>query len=130
MLFRIIAVVSLAYIIMAPEWLLNIKIPILDIQLFVFPALLDSLELSQPEFQTIALLNMALILILMGVILNYLSGGKTRNVMRRVVQRIDTLVDFDRSAPQPTAASEPSEEESILDEEEEELSDTEEEEQT
>ncbi|PWI49740.1 hypothetical protein CEE45_01025 [Candidatus Heimdallarchaeota archaeon B3_Heim] len=128
MIFRIIAVVVLAYFIMAPEGVLNLEI--LGIKLFIFPALVDSLEISQPEFQTILILNMVLILILVGVILKYLTSGKTRKVMERVVQRIDTLVDFDRSTPQPTASSEPSEEDSILDEEEEELLDTEEEEQT
>ena len=116
MTFRIIAVVLLSYFVMAPEGILNIEI--LGVKLFIFPALLDSLELSQPEFQTIAILNMALILILIGAVLNYLSSGKTRTVMKRVVQRIDTLVDFDRSSPQPTAASDTSEAESISEEEE------------
>jgi len=126
MLFRIIAVVLLAYFVMAPEWILNLEIPILNIKLFIFPALLESLELSQPEFQTIAILNMALILILVSAVLNYLSSGKTRTVMQRVVQRIDTLVDFDRSSPQPTPVSEAAEAESS--EEEEELAEEEEEE--
>ncbi|MHA2136823.1 MAG: hypothetical protein ACW98G_02975 [Candidatus Hodarchaeales archaeon] len=118
MIFRIIAVVLLSYFVMAPQWILDLEIPILNIKLFIFPALLDSLELSQPEFQTIAIMNMVLILILISAVLNYLSGGKTRTVMKRVVQRIDTLVDFDRSSPQPTAASEISDAESAVEEEE------------
>ncbi len=123
MLFRLFAVILLSYFVMAPEGMLNLEIPILNIKIFIFPALLDSLELSQPEFQTIAILNMALILILIGAVLNYLSSGKTRTVMQRVVQRIDTLVDFDRSSPQPTAVSdvsesEDTEEEELLEEEE------------
>ena len=81
-----------------------------------FPALLDSLELSQPEFQTIAIFNIALLFILIGAILNYFSSEKTGKVLKRVVQQIDTLVDFDRSSPQ-TAAEESSEEAPITEEE-------------
>ncbi|MHA1976048.1 MAG: hypothetical protein ACW98I_03990 [Candidatus Hodarchaeales archaeon] len=116
MIFRMVAVVLLSYFVMAPEGILNLEI--FGIKLFIFPALIDSLELSQPEFQTIAILNMALILIMIGAVLNYLSGGKTKSVMKRVVQRIDTLVDFDRSSPQPTADSETIEAESTAEEEE------------
>ncbi len=125
-LFRIVAVVLLSYFVMSPEGLLNLEI--LGIKIFIFPALLDSLELSQPEFQTIAILNMALILILISAVLNYLSGGKTRTVMKRMVQRIDTLVDFDRSSPQPTTTSESPEAESMI-EEEDDITDEEEEEE-
>ncbi len=96
--FRIIAVVLLSYFIMAPQWLL---------QMFVaasFPALLDSLELSQPEFQTIAILNVVLLFILLSIILSYLTSGRTGKVFTRVVQQIDTLVDFDRGS-KPTITS-------------------------
>ena len=114
MLFRIIAVVLLSYFIMAPEGILNIFMAV------SFPALVDSLELSQPEFQTIAILNVALLMILLGALLKYLSSGKTGKVLERVVQQIDTLVDFDRARPQPTEASDLAEEDSETEEQEEE----------
>jgi hypothetical protein len=120
MVLRVIIVVLLSYFIMAPEGVLNLLVP------DSFPALVDSLELSQPEFQTIAILNVALILIMIGVILNYFSGGKTRKMLVRVVQQIDTLVDFDRSSPQPTLAEDTPEEEMVEEEEEEEYHEEEE----
>ncbi|MHA1236615.1 MAG: hypothetical protein ACTSQ9_03015, partial [Candidatus Hodarchaeales archaeon] len=86
MLFRVIAVILLSYFIMSPDGILNFFMAA------SFPALIDSLELSQPEFQTIAILNVALLFILIGAILNYFSGGKTGKVLERFVQQIDTLV--------------------------------------
>ena len=115
MLFRIVAVVLLSYFIMAPEGILNIFMAV------SFPAIVDSLELSQPEFQTIAILNVALLMILLGALLKYLSSGKTGKVLERVVQQIDTLVDFDRARPQPTEASDLTEEDSETEEQEEEI---------
>jgi len=103
MIFRLVAVILLSYFIMSPEGILNLFMAV------SFPALMDSLELSQPEFQTIAILNVALLFILIGAILNYFSSGKTGKVLERVVQQIDTLVDFDRSSPK-TATDESSEE--------------------
>lgn len=117
MILRVIAVIFFSYIIMSPEILLDIFIT------RAFPALRQSLELSQPEFRTIAIINIVLIFILISVILSYLSSGRTRKVLERVVQQIDTLVDFDRStraAPTPGEMSE--EEETPLDDEEEDLS--------
>jgi len=106
MFIRIVAVIVLSYIIMAPEGLLN---------LFVaasFPALLQSLELTQPEFRTIAILNVALLFILFSVVFHYLTSGRTGRVLVRVVQQIDTLVDFDRGS-KPKVASETVEEEIV-----------------
>jgi len=116
MLFRVVAVILLSYFIMSPEGILNFFMSA------SFPALIDSLELSQPEFQTIAILNVVLIFILIGAVLNYLSSEKTGKALKRVVQQIDTLVDFDRSSPK-TATEESSEEapttEEVQEEEEE-----------
>ena len=120
MLVRVFAVVLISYIVMAPEGLLNIFMP------GSFPALLDSLEITQPEFQTIAILNTALGFILIGVIIRYLSTGRTATMLERVVQQVTTLTDFDRSSPQPTTMDEESvdeqEEEELEEEEEEEIS--------
>ncbi len=102
MLLRVIAVIFLSYIIMSPEGFLDLFIT------RAFPALRQSLELSQPEFRTIAILNIVLLFILLGIILHYITSGRTVKAFQRVVQQIDTLVDFDRS-PKPTSI--PSEEE-------------------
>jgi len=96
MLFRVVAVILLSYFIMSPDGILNFFMAA------SFPALMDSLEISQPEFQTIAILNVALLFILLGAILNYLSSERTGKILERVVQQIDTLVDFDRSSSQTT----------------------------
>lgn len=118
MAFRIIAVILLSYFIMSPEGILNIFVA------SSFPALIDSLELSQPEFQTIAILNVVLFFILLSVILHYLTSGRTGKVLERVVQQIDTLVDFDRasqSAPVVGETPEEEEEEELPEDEEEEI---------
>ena len=104
MVFRVVAVILLSYIIMAPEGLLNILVKA------AFPALLDSLELSEPEFRTIAIINVALLFILVGAILHYLTSGKTKKIIERVVQQIDTIVEFDRG-PKAATSTESSEEE-------------------
>jgi hypothetical protein len=117
MILRIVAVTILAYIIISPEFLLT---PLVGTS---FPALLQSLELTQPEFQTIAILNVVLLFILVSVVLHTFSGARTGKIFERVVQQIDTLVDFDRSSPAgaPTASetSEEEEEEPPSDEKEE-----------
>jgi hypothetical protein len=105
--FRIIAVVLLSYFIMAPQDLLEIFVAA------SFPALLDSLELTQPEFQTIAILNVVLIFILISLILSYLTSGRTGKVFTRVIQQIDTLVDFDRGSKPTTTSDEAVEGEEI-----------------
>ena len=107
---------------MSPEGLLDLFIS------RAFPALRQSLELTQPEFRTIAIMNIVLIFILLSVILSYFSSGRTGKVLQRVVQQIDTLVDFDRSTPTPTSGEMSDEEE--VEEEEEEIPQDEEEEIT
>ncbi len=116
MILRILAVTILSYIILAPQFILT---PLMGNS---FPALLQSLELTQPEFQTIAILNVVLFFILLGVILHYLTSGRTGQIFERVVQQIDTLVDFDRGSKPTITTSETTEEE-----EEEQPSDEEEE---
>lgn len=113
MLFRIVAVVLLSYFIMAPDEILKIFMG------SSFPALVDSLELSQPEFQTIAILNVALMMILLGALLKYIYSGKTKDALVRVVQQIDTLVDFDRTSPQSTGPAEAAEDDTESEEAEE-----------
>ncbi|UCE12952.1 MAG: hypothetical protein JSV04_12260 [Candidatus Heimdallarchaeota archaeon] len=119
MAFRILAVIILSYIIMSPEGILNIFVA------NSFPALLDSLELTQPEFQTIAILNVVLFFILLGAVLHYMASGRTGKVLERVVQQIDTLVDFDREPRPAPVPGEPLEEEEegeeLLEDEEEKI---------
>lgn len=118
MILRISAVTVLSFIVISPEFILR---PLMGNS---FPALLQSLELTQPEFQTIAILNVVLLFILFSVILHYFSGGRTGRIFERVVQQIDTLVDFERSstpvaAPAASEGTEEEEEEPPSDEEEE-----------
>ncbi len=115
MILRILAVTILSYIILAPQFILT---PLMGNS---FPALLQSLELTQPEFQTIAILNVVLLFILLGVILHYLSSGRTGQIFERVVQQIDTLVDFDRGSKPTITTSETTEEEEQPSDEEEEI---------
>ncbi|MFW9856488.1 MAG: hypothetical protein ACFFFG_15660 [Candidatus Thorarchaeota archaeon] len=121
MLFRLVSVVLLSYFIIAPEGILNLFIG------FSFPALLDSLELSQPEFRTIAILNVALLIILISAVLHYATTSKrTKAMLLRVVQQIDTLVDFDRGPSPATVTEEGMEADEIVEDlptdEEEEIS--------
>ncbi len=117
MILRVIVVIIFSYFIMSPEGLLDIFIS------RAFPALRQSLELSQPEFRTIAIINIVLIFILISAILSYLSSGRTGKVLKRVVQQIDTLVDFDRSTrTTPTPGEMDDDEEAPLDDEEEDIS--------
>ncbi|MHA2328163.1 MAG: hypothetical protein ACXACR_06540, partial [Candidatus Hodarchaeales archaeon] len=109
MLFRIVMVVLLSYFIMAPESILT---PLMTAS---FPALLQSLELSQPEFRTIAIINVVLIFILLSAVLHYLTSGRTGAVLGQarsmVVQQIETLVDFDRAGKSEIRATGTTEEE-------------------
>ncbi|MFX0185011.1 MAG: hypothetical protein ACFE95_18155 [Candidatus Hodarchaeota archaeon] len=119
MFFRIFAVILLSYFIMAPEGILNFFVAA------SFPALLESLELGQPEFRTIAILNVALIFILLSAVLHYLTTSRRAGkVFERVVQQIDTLVDFDRGPKTPTPTESTDEEgtEELPSDEEEEIS--------
>ncbi|MFX0050049.1 MAG: hypothetical protein ACFE8U_02035 [Candidatus Hermodarchaeota archaeon] len=120
MIFRIAAVILLSYFIMAPKGILNFFVAA------SFPALLKSLELGQPEFQTIAILNVALIFIVVSAILHYLTTSRrTKQVLERVVQQIDTLVDFDRGPKATTTPSDLADEEDMEEppsDEEEEIS--------
>ena len=62
---------------------------------------------------------------MISVILHYLSSGRTGKALLRVVQRIDTLVDFERSTKPvqtPGEAGEEEEEEGAPTDEEEEIS--------
>ncbi|MHA2305708.1 MAG: hypothetical protein ACXACU_09970 [Candidatus Hodarchaeales archaeon] len=111
MFLRVIVVILFSYIIMSPQGLLDLFIS------RAFPALRQSLELSQPEFRTIAILNIVLMFILISAVLSYLSSGRTRSALLRVVQQIDTLVDFDRSAKTTPTPGEMSEEEQVEEEE-------------
>ncbi|MHA1541836.1 MAG: hypothetical protein ACTSQH_02535, partial [Candidatus Hodarchaeales archaeon] len=54
---------------------------------------------------------------LVGAILNYFSSERRTKVLERVVQQIDTIVDFSRSSPQ-TTTEEVSEEAPVIEEEE------------
>ncbi|MFW9928221.1 MAG: hypothetical protein ACFFD1_02400 [Candidatus Thorarchaeota archaeon] len=95
--FRVILVVIFAFIILNPLPILNLFIANPNssggLNLLNFPALIDSIELTQPEFRTVILFNvMALIIVLAGVI-HYLLVHKPK-VEEKEIKKVSTLVDF------------------------------------
>jgi len=109
MALRMVAVVIIAYVLMDPEGLLDALGIINSI-----PPLQISLELQQPEFRTVALLNVILLIVGLSVLLHYMIVSRGRVPEAVTVQKIDTMIDFDDSYGTET----PLDEEEISDEEE------------
>jgi hypothetical protein len=66
------------------------------------PPLEMSLEISQPEFRTIALLNVVLAILAISFILRYLVVSRRLEPEAVTVQKIDTMIDFDGTYGTPT----------------------------
>ncbi|MHA2330799.1 MAG: hypothetical protein ACXAEU_02125 [Candidatus Hodarchaeales archaeon] len=93
---RVSLVVVLSYIILNPSTFLDPLSNILGaIGLGGFETLLDSFELYQPEFRVAFLFNISLLLIVAGYLLHLRYARKEREEI--VVERIDTMVEFDRA---------------------------------
>lgn len=90
MIFRMVAVIVLAYLIMDPEGILEL-LGIID----SIPPLQMSLELSQPEFRTVALLNVILLILGISVVLHYVAVTRRLEPEAVTVQKIDSQIDFD-----------------------------------
>lgn len=90
MIARMVAVIVIAYLIMDPEGILEL-LGIID----SIPPLEMSLEISQPEFRTIALLNVVLVILGISVILHYMVVSRRLAPEAVTVQKIDTRIDFD-----------------------------------
>lgn len=88
MTFRITSVVLISIFIINPYPFLSF---LQDIGLINFPQLLDSLELTQPEFSTLIVFNVVLVIILLGSLFSYINKNLP---MEAEIQRIDTLVEF------------------------------------
>ena len=88
MAFRIIAVVLISVFIINPYPFLN---DLQNIGLISFPQLLDSLELTQPEFSTLIIFNVVLVIFLLSSLFSYINK---KLPMETEVQRIDTVVEF------------------------------------
>jgi len=89
MVFRFTFIVFLSLFIMDPLPLLEF---IQGLGIIYFPQLLDSLELTQPEFSTLVVFNVVLIVILISSIFSYLN--KRLPEIEPETQKIDTLVKF------------------------------------
>jgi hypothetical protein len=70
-----------------------------------------SLELSQPEFRTIALLNVVLVILAISFILHYLVVSRRLVPEAVTVQKIDTMIDFDGAYGTATPIEDEDEEE-------------------
>jgi hypothetical protein len=114
--FRITAVIVIAYLIMDPAGILDFLGIIESI-----PPLKLSLELTQPEFRTIALLNVILLILGISVALHYwmITRGQVPEAV--TVQKIDTMIDFDDAFGTEAPIEEGDFEEGDFEEEEEEF---------
>ncbi len=106
MIARMVAVIIIAYLIMDPEGILEL-LGIID----SIPPLKMSLELSQPEFRTIALLNVVLVILAISFILHYLVVSRRLVPEAVTVQKIDTMIDFDGAYGTATPIEDEDEEE-------------------
>ena len=95
---RLIIVVVLAYVILEPVGILSA----LGYEL-TFPQLLSSLEVHEPEFRTVFAVDIALIFIVAGMFLQYVSARPYREELAtRHIETVDVMVDFDRGTETPT----------------------------
>ena len=88
---RVIVVVFLAFIILNPEFIMTF---LSSIGLFNFPDLINSVELTQPEFRTVLLFNILLLILVFSTIVHFLLVSKKQQVEEKEVQKVATLVDF------------------------------------
>ena len=95
---RAITVIILSFIIIDPNWLINLFIssPLQTgnvVGLINFPQLADSLELNQPEFRTVLVFNIVLLILFVSAVGHWLLVHKPESQQVQV-QKIETLVDF------------------------------------
>ena len=95
-IFRVILVVIFAFIILNPLPLLNLLINNPNggsLGLLNFPSLIDSIELTQPEFRTVILFNVVLLIIAFSAVVHFLLVHKPEREEKEV-KKVSTLVDF------------------------------------
>ncbi|MFW9992708.1 MAG: hypothetical protein ACFFD4_11730 [Candidatus Odinarchaeota archaeon] len=92
LIIRVVIVVFLSFIILNPSIIID---PLSSIGFSGFNPLLDSFELYQPEFRTAFLFNIALFFIAAGYLTHLRYTKKERE--KAVVERVETIVEFDRA---------------------------------
>ncbi|MHA2362629.1 MAG: hypothetical protein ACXAC7_01630 [Candidatus Hodarchaeales archaeon] len=93
---RVVAVVVLAFIILNPGFLLEALFsdPVEGTSGIInFPQLAESVELEQPEFRTVILFNIMLLIIVLAAVLHWILVHKPE-VPERRIKKVDTIVDF------------------------------------
>ena len=88
---RVIVVVFLAFLILNPQFIMTF---LASIGLFNFPDLINSVELTQPEFRTVLLFNVIFIILAFSAAVHFLLVSKKQKVEEKEVQKVETLVDF------------------------------------
>ena len=94
--FRVFVVIILSFIIINPNPIIDILItnPVAGtVGLFNIPQLADSLELNQPEFRTVLVFNLVLLLLFISAVAHWLLVHKPE-VQEKHIKKVDTLVDF------------------------------------
>ena len=94
---RVFFVIILAFIILNPGFIIDVVFidPLGERAggFLNFPQLIESIELNQPEFRTVILFNIILLILVVAAILHFLLVHRPE-VPERRVQKVDTLVDF------------------------------------
>lgn len=94
---RVFFVIVLAFIILNPGFIIDIVFidPLGERSggFLNFPQLIESIELNQPEFRTVILFNIILLILVIAAILHFLLVHRPEVTEKRV-QKVDTLVDF------------------------------------
>jgi hypothetical protein len=109
--FRVLFVIILAFVILNPLPILNLVINVESPEsgLLKFPALVDSIELTQPEFRTVVLFNVVLIIIAFSAVVHFLLVHKPE-FEEKEVKKVSTLVDFQEISDTPPTPIETEEE--------------------
>ena len=106
MIFRIVFVIVFSWLVVNPTGIFFGNQGL--IQLFFGGAIANSLELYQPEFRTLVIFNMALIVVVLGMLTHWLATRRAELEIAEV-ERIETIVEFERYAdrtPEPGEAEE------------------------
>jgi hypothetical protein len=109
--FRVLFVIILAFVILNPLPILNLVINVESPEsgILKFPALVDSIELTQPEFRTVVLFNVVLIIIAFSAVVHFLLVHKPESEEKEV-KKVSTLVDFQEISDTPPEPIETEEE--------------------
>ncbi len=88
---RLVLVVILGYLVLNPQLFME---PLFKAG---FPQLFNSLEIDQPDFRTVIIVNLSLTFIVLGLLLSSRAERKRKEAATSEVQRIHITVDFDET---------------------------------